>query len=738
MISYFPNVYATESTKNISIEDFYHYIRAGKWVNDVIDYRKIKATTDNSDTIKKAKYKLPSVTISGTFSIAKDSNIQKHSGYICIDIDDVEDPEALKDTLSGDEYVAAAFISCGGSGLALVFSIDGKFHKEAYLAISKYLYEEYECVTDPSCKNVARKRFVSYDENIFVADHYTKWHKYDKPTKKINRVVYTGSDFSEILNRIQSNMIDITGDYHQWLSICFGIANHFGEAGRSYFHTISQFSNSYDYAKADKQYNYCLRDRGKSGSPAGIGSVYYYAKLAGIETVSAKTKQISRQAAAHKKSGLSKEEAKDTVRSFGEFTEDIDRIYDQVFDTDVKIDINEDMISSIAEYLNSNFNIQFNDITRRLEIDGRNIDDMEGNSLFLKCKNVFEKLSRQMFDTIILSDHTKRYNPLQDWFKDNEDDNVSDEVINQFFECINTGDTTDQDYVKYFGKKWLVSIVSAAYGEHSPLMLVLSGQVQGTGKTYFFRNFLPAELKKYYAESKLDAGKDDEILMTQKLVIMDDEMGGKSKRETKRLKELTSKDVFTLRAPYGRYNEDLKRLAVLCGTSNHNDILQDPTGNRRIIPINVSSINQTKYNQIDKKELMQAAYNLYKANFDWRILQGDIELLRSRTKQFEAVNMESELIMHYLTPDVQGSEMWISTANIIAFVHRRTNQRLSAVKVGMVMKDLGFESQRRNLGSGSGTYYKTFARTNDAREAFGVFDSTDEGGSIDLNLDVPF
>ncbi len=99
-------------------------------------------------------------------------------------------------------------------------------------------------------------------------------------------------------------------------------------------------------------------------------------------------------------------------------------------------------------------------------------------------------------------------------------------------------------------------------------MLVLCGPRQGTGKTEFFRRILPPELIRYYAESKLDAGKDDEILMTQKLLIMDDEMGGKNKKEDKRLKELISKQTFSLREPYGRHNVELNRISVLCGTTN--------------------------------------------------------------------------------------------------------------------------------------------------------------------------
>ena len=67
-------------------------------------------------------------------------------------------------------------------------------------------------------------------------------------------------------------------------------------------------------------------------------------------------------------------------------------------------------------------------------------------------------------------------------------------------------------------------------GDYSLAILVLCGD-QGIGKTNFFRNLLPAELRSYYGESKLDAGKDDEILMCKKIILCDDEFGGKSKQE---------------------------------------------------------------------------------------------------------------------------------------------------------------------------------------------------------------
>src|SRR5690606_8018810 len=109
--------------------------------------------------------------------------------------------------------------------------------------------------------------------------------------------------------------------------------------------------------------------------------------------------------------------------------------------------------------------------------------------------------------------------------------------------------------------------------------------------------------RRYYAESNLDEGKDSEILMCKKLIIVDDEFGGKSKKDATKLKRLSSQQTFSIRAPYGRITEDLNRLAVLGGTSNDSEVINDPTGHRRIIPIILLSFDIEKYKSIDKTKL---------------------------------------------------------------------------------------------------------------------------------------
>ncbi len=238
------------------------------------------------------------------------------------------------------------------------------------------------------------------------------------------------------------------------------------------------------------------------------------------------------------------------------------------------------------------------------------------------------------------------------------------------------------------------------YGDHSVLTLVLTGGI-GTGKTEFFRRLFPPALSDYYAESKLEAGKDDEILMTQKLLIMDDEFGGKNKLESKRFKELTSKGFFTLREPYGRKNVTLRRLCVLCGTSNVEMILSDPSGNRRIIPMKIISIDHEKYNAVDKKSLLFEALRLFQLGYNFRLTKEDVKSLNAQTEQFESIRNEKEHIDHFCRvpkSELQPGYEFISPAILMARMAKITGSNLHIQKMGEEMQDAGFKRVRQREG----------------------------------------
>ncbi len=246
-----------------------------------------------------------------------------------------------------------------------------------------------------------------------------------------------------------------------------------------------------------------------------------------------------------------------------------------------------------------------------------------------------------------------------------------------------------KNYKQIFLRKWLLSMIASVNGTYSLMIAVLTGK-QMTEKSNWFRWLLPDELKPYYAESKLDAGKDDEILMTTNWLINDDEFGGKSKQEAKKLKDLSSKQIFTIRRPYGRVAEDVQRIAVLCGTSNDDEILNDPTGNRRIIPIRVLSIDMDAYKKIDKKELFIELYHEWRnVGNGWMLTPAEVDLLNKATSKHEQTVIEFDLILKNYETDNSYSYQ-ISSTDVKTYLETKTGQRLSVYKIGQSLTKLGY------------------------------------------------
>lgn len=699
-ISIYTHTAQTTGGKEIPFDVFLQYIQDGKWQDYVLPIRAMAKKEDRTA----AKKKVPYVTVSGLFTERKTNGLAKHSGLIAIDIDNV-DPEETKSLVCVDRHVYAAFTSISGRGLCVIFKINPEKHSEAFEGIQEYLYVTYGVVIDPSARDVSRPRYVSYDPHIFINQHcdkFTLYHKKKKALTKIPEVVFVQSDFDEIVRTICDRKIDITGGYHEWLGIAYAIADHFGEGGRQYFHLVSQFSHLYEYNKADKQFSACLKVSG-SGKRATIGTFYYHAKQAGIQIVSEKTRTIVQTAALAKKGRRTKE---DTAKLLSE-VEGItgaDDIIDQVFQNNIKPPTDDSPIEALELWLRQNYNLRRNIITRYIESDGRPLMAKDLNSIYIAGKKVFEKLTYELMERVINSDFTPDYNPIVDFFEKHQDRRPIG-AIEALFRTIDT-DTGVQsteffpDYTMYFGKKWLVGMVASVYGTHSPLMLVLSGSTQNTGKTEWWRRLLPKDLRSYYAESKLDAGKDDDILMTQKLLIMDDEMDGKSKTDQKRLKALLSKQTFSLREPYGRNNVDLQRLAVLGGTSNDNEILNDPTGNRRIIPVNVLSIDHEAYNKIDKIDVLMEAYHLYHSGFPFHLNKNDVRMLNANTGYFEQTSAEYDLITRNFEIPKDGRSLetvFMTATEIKSHLELRSGQKLNPTRLGMELKKAGFERIAKKL-----------------------------------------
>lgn len=706
-ISLFKNVSEVNNPESLDLIDHLFDIRDGKWEDLVTEVRK-KQTKEEKDELKR---KMPTVCFSGIFRKRADSELFNHSNIIAMDLDNVENLNQVKEAFKQDKYVISVFMSTGGNGLRVIFRINPEKHKLAFKSICQYIYNHYGQNCDFN-SSVSKPYVVSFDPDLYINPDYAEvpvFNLYIKETviKNIPVYIHNNDDFNNVYKQILGRRINICDSYEDWLKLGFGLAEEFREDGRHYFHELSKLSDKYKFSICDKQYDYCVKHTA-SGERVNIRTFYYLAKVNGINVSSERTKEIVRVTRNSKKAGLTKKQISNNLKEKGGI-EGVDGLIEKIYDSNDKDHIEDDdesILATLELFINNSYNLKFNEISGFFEDSGIQVDPRAMNSIFISAKKIMPKLDYPLMIRLLKSDFIESYNPLFKFFGSDgipiilpeiPDENqrvFKSPLIDKLSECIIND---NEAFTRYFLRKWLVSVISSAHKVHSPLLLCLLGG-QGTGKTEFLRRLMPKELQHYYAESKLDKEKDDEILMTENLIIMDDELGGKSKQDALKLKNITSKQWFSLRRPYGDHNEKILRLAVLCGTSNYKQVMSDPTGNRRVIPIEVFDIDKIKYNSIDKRELFMEMFKLYKEGFDWRVVQSDNKLLNKDEDKYSQVIKERELLLTYF--DIPRDEDFgekMSTTDIIVDIERLTGQKLNSMILGRELEDLGYIKKSTRL-----------------------------------------
>lgn len=710
----------TAEPKDIELQQYVTYVETGATQDAILKIR----NTKDKDERTKLKTSLPSVVFGGIYkNKVKKANLVEKTGLIGLDIDglDVSELNQVRKTLQNDPYSMVVNVSAGGKGFCVVikYKVKNDF-TETYAAIEKYYLEEYGIVLDAACKNINRLRFISYDPEIYYTEKSRVWTKTFKEenVKKHDKVIFVQSDFDEIIKEIQDRGIDLSDDdYAKYRALGFAISEAFGEGGRDYFHIICAAGSKYKQTATDKHYtNFCK----SNGHGITLATFYHFCKEKGINTYSEETKTIIKRATTLKRIGVDKTGVIGNLSDFDDIEEEKSKeIVDQVFNSShnflkaIQREEDKNDITIIAEYIEDEFDLRQNEITRKLELNKKVITDRILNSCYIHTKKAMGEISvfRGDFDSIIYSDNTPLYNPINDFIEENKDIEIEGDLIRDLSNTIVARNDEEYESNYLFIKKWFVGMIGTALKKNvSPLSLVLCGG-QGTGKTEWFRRLLPDELKSLYAESKLDAGKDDEILMTQKILIVDDEFGGKSKQEEKRFKEITSKQIFNLREPYGRVNVDLQRLATLGGSTNDTGILNDPTGNRRLLPVFVQAIDHFKYNEIDKTKLFIQAWKLLEDGFDYNLTREEVKLLNDSTGEFEQVDSLEELFLQYFTLDEEyGLVEYLTNTAILSRIQNLSNMKIgSGKRLSQILKKLGFEQKRKKIDGTVKRVYEVYS-----------------------------
>ena len=160
----------------------------------------------NKEIRNTLKANLNYVTFCGVFTTRSISGLKTHSGLACLDLDEIQHVEEIREAINDDPYTFSCFLSPSGNGLKVLVKIpfvdNNEDYQDYYSELSKY-YSKYHPL-DSSTKDISRACYLSFDNDLFLnSESETFTDKYNRPfLEKVKVVNVPLNDNDEIAARL--------------------------------------------------------------------------------------------------------------------------------------------------------------------------------------------------------------------------------------------------------------------------------------------------------------------------------------------------------------------------------------------------------------------------------------------------------------------------------------------------------------------------------------------------------
>lgn len=284
-------------------------------------------------------------------------------------------------------------------------------------------------------------------------------------------------------------------------------------------------------------------------------------------------------------------------------------------------------------------------------------------------------------------------------------------------------------YSAMAGRYWLVSAVARVFepGCQADHVLILEGK-QGVGKSSATR-ILSVNRKWHFDGNVNLSSKETPMLLQGKWIVEFQELGAMRRAEGERIKEFFTQHTDKYIKKYSNNETVFPRQCVFIATVNHDQYLQDDTGNRRFWPVVVTEVD-FKALQEDVDQLWAEAYTVYAGGLTcadcelpWRCdlhrwwPSTDEQLMWFSTEQDKRVpdDLWHAAISRWMTAYSRRFRSkgtvenrlgrWPTTSEVLTgalLIAISDQSRLHEVRAARVLRMLGFESSRRRLENHAG------------------------------------
>ena len=260
-------------------------------------------------------------------------------------------------------------------------------------------------------------------------------------------------------------------------------------------------------------------------------------------------------------------------------------------------------------------------------------------------------------------------------------------------------------WVKCF-HRWMLALVAQWMGKNTvfangvaPLLI---SEEQGWLKSTFCKSLMPEALQAYYTDQvDLSAGGSLEKKLSVMGLINLDEFDRLTPRAMAKLKNLMQLSSLNMRQAYKNNYTQLPRIASFIGTSNRKDLLDDPTGSRRFLCVEVE--HRIDCSDIDLTQVYaQLKLELEAGERYWFTSEEEQEIQR-HNEAFYQLHPEEELFRnHFRTPYSDEAYEMLSLSDILETLkekHGSLMRHVSMVKFGNALVASGVERVHTKLGN---------------------------------------
>lgn len=331
-------------------------------------------------------------------------------------------------------------------------------------------------------------------------------------------------------------------------------------------------------------------------------------------------------------------------------------------------------IEKMMKYLNEKYDLRYNMVMKYTEyvpkdkewIGFQAVEPRVQKSLTLEVQLAGINVSIKDVRNFLESNFIKNYNPVEEFLFTCYDNWDGKDYIRALARTVPTNNPHWEDWFY----TWFLAMVEQwhnctgrQYGNSVAPLLISK---QGYNKSTFCRRLIPPQLQWGYTDNLILSEKRQVLqAMSQCLLINLDEFNQISaKVQQGFLKNLIQLPNVKYKPPYGSHVQEFPRTASFIATSNMDDILTDPSGNRRFISIELTGPIDIRvhpnYQQLFA-QAEKAIWNGEKTYFDAE----QTALIMENNRRYQQVDPIMQCFSESFTPTEDENEGTFMTAAAI-------------------------------------------------------------------------